>query len=71
MIDVNDYWHHLVSICFVVVVVEYNIIYIYIIVGASVPRTVENLLCFTALSLLYQLKTIVLASPALGEPLLL
>ena len=57
----------------VAVVVEYNIIYIYIyiIVGASEPRPVENLLCFTALSLLYQLETIVLASPALGSPLLL
>ena len=52
----------------VVVVVEYNInyIYIYIIVGASVPRPVENLLCFTAHSLPYELKTIVLASRALG-----
>ena len=42
---------------------------IVIIVGASVPRPVENLLCFTALSLPYQLKTIVLASRATGTDL--
>ena len=32
------------AVVIVVVVVEYNIIYIIIIVGACVPRTLENLL---------------------------
>ena len=50
----------------VIVVVEYYCFLIIMIVGASVPRPVENLLCFTALSLPYELKTIVLASRALA-----
>ena len=53
----------------VVVVVEYYCFLIIIIVGSSVPRPVENLLCFTALSLPYQLKTIVLASAPTGTDL--
>ena len=60
-----------VVVVVVVVVVEYYCFLIIIIVGASVPRLVENLLCFTALSLPYELETIVLASPPLGERLLL
>ena len=59
------------AVVVVVVVVEYYCFFIIIIVGASVPRRAENLLCFTALSLPYELKTIVLASPPLGRGLLL
>ena len=53
----------MIVVVIVVVVVEYYCFLIVIIVGASVPRLVENLLCFTALSLPYELETIVLASP--------
>ena len=73
---VNGPPHHFVAaaaaaVVVVVVAVEYHCFLIIIIVGASVPRLVQNLLCFTALSLPYELKTIVLASRPLGCPLLL
>ena len=50
----------IIIITIVVVVVEYYFNYIIIIVGAGVPRTLENLLYFTILFASHLLETMVL-----------